>query len=286
MKILGICHDVLICSAAVVDDGRVVSAIAEERLDRRKQSRVFPTLAIERCLAESALRFEDLDEIVVAWNPSIELETLPAGWLGARRDRAEHLLQVPARLMAQAGAWASHELTIGWGVRGRAAADVRRPLRRARRQQLLHEPVRRRGRGRARRSRREADQPARTGPGRRDHDTAGGALPALDRALLRRGDAVPRVPSRFRRVEGDGARVVRGSRQRVPPRAVGSRESRARRDVRARARVLRVLQPVRPAHVLGQVRAGVRTTAPSRRGSAAPTTSVSRPRHSRCSSAR
>jgi len=85
MKILGICHDVLICSAAVVDNGRVVSAIAEERLDRRKQSRGFPTLAIDRCLAEAGLTIEAIDEVAVAWNPSIDIETIPGGWLDSRR---------------------------------------------------------------------------------------------------------------------------------------------------------------------------------------------------------
>ena len=112
MRILGIGHDVLICSAALVEDGEIVAAIAEERLDRRKQSRVFPTLAIDRCLAEADLAFDDLDEIAIAWNPSIEMETLPAGWLDGRRHRAEHVLQAPARLMRQVGASASHELTI------------------------------------------------------------------------------------------------------------------------------------------------------------------------------
>jgi carbamoyltransferase len=102
----------LICAAAVVEDGAVVSAIAEERLDRRKQSRVFPELAISRCLSDAGMTMSDVDEVAIAWNPSIEIETLPAGWLGARRHRGEHLLQVPARLMRHSGASASHELTL------------------------------------------------------------------------------------------------------------------------------------------------------------------------------
>jgi carbamoyltransferase len=120
MRILGICHDVLICSAAVVDDGRVVSGIAEERLDRKKQSRGFPTLAIDRCLAEAGLTIDDVDEVAVAWNPSIDIETLPGGWLDGRRHRGEHLLQVPARMMRHAGAWASQELTITGAYQGAA----------------------------------------------------------------------------------------------------------------------------------------------------------------------
>jgi carbamoyltransferase len=112
MKILGISHDVLICSAAVVVDGRVTAAIPEERLDRQKQSRVFPTLAIQRCLEESGLKLEDIDEIAVGWNPSIELETIPSGFLGARRWRTEHLAQVPARVMQLLGTGATDALTV------------------------------------------------------------------------------------------------------------------------------------------------------------------------------
>lgn len=112
MRTLGLCHDVLVCAAALVEDGRVVSAIPEERLDRRKQSRTFPTLAIDRCLSEAGWSIQDVDEIAVAWNPSIDLEALPSGWLDARRHRGEHLLQVPARLMRQAGAGASAGITI------------------------------------------------------------------------------------------------------------------------------------------------------------------------------
>lgn len=112
MKILGIAHDVYICSAAVVVDGEVVSAIAEERLDRKKQSRVFPTLAIDRCLREAGLAMTDLDEIAVAWNPSIELRSTPAGYLDARRWRTEHLTQVPARLATLSGTDADGEMTL------------------------------------------------------------------------------------------------------------------------------------------------------------------------------
>jgi len=85
VRILGICHDVYICSAAVVDDGVVVSAIAEERLDRRKRSSVFPEQAVSRCLDEAGISIRDVDEIAVAWNPSIDIQTLPDGYLSARR---------------------------------------------------------------------------------------------------------------------------------------------------------------------------------------------------------
>ncbi len=104
MKILGVCHDVFICSACVVVDGRVVVAIPEERLDRVKQSHVFPQLAIQECLRAAGLTFADLDEIAVAWQPMIDAETTPGGYTDARRWRTEHLMQVPTRLLRLAGA--------------------------------------------------------------------------------------------------------------------------------------------------------------------------------------
>jgi carbamoyltransferase len=118
MNVLGISHDVLICSAALVRDGRVVSAIAEERLDRVKQSRVFPSLAIQRCLDIGGLALSDIDEIAVGWNPGIELETIPSGYLSARRWRTEHLSQVPARFMQLLGTTATDEITVRGAAQG------------------------------------------------------------------------------------------------------------------------------------------------------------------------
>ena len=118
MNVLGICHDVLICSAALVRDGVVISAIPEERLDRVKQSRVFPSLAIQKCLELGGLSLSDVDEIAIAWNPGIDLETIPAGYLSARRWRTEHLTQVPARFMQLLGTGATDEITMTGAAAG------------------------------------------------------------------------------------------------------------------------------------------------------------------------
>ncbi|MBV8950076.1 MAG: carbamoyltransferase [Actinobacteria bacterium] len=101
-----------ICSACVVEDGRIVVAIPEERLDRVKMSNVFPVRAIEACLDQAGIGMADLDEIAVAWNPVIDLETTPAGYLNARRWRVEHLTQVPARLLGLAGQRAGDTATF------------------------------------------------------------------------------------------------------------------------------------------------------------------------------
>ena len=112
MKILGICHDVFICSACVVVDGKVLAAISEERLDRVKRSRVFPLKAIEKCLEIAGITIGEIDEIAIAWNPGIEMETILPGYLSGRIMRSEHMVQVPGRLMSIAGMPASQMLSL------------------------------------------------------------------------------------------------------------------------------------------------------------------------------
>ena len=112
MRILGICHDVLICAAGLIEDGRVVAAIPEERLDRNKQSRVFPTRAIQACLDQAGVTMADIDEIAVAWNPGIDAETTPSGWVGARRWRAEHFSQIPIRFLQSQGQRAADTISM------------------------------------------------------------------------------------------------------------------------------------------------------------------------------
>lgn len=112
MRLLGLCHDVNICSACVVVDGRVVAAVPEERLDRVKRSRGFPVRAIDECLRLAGQSFGDIQEIAIGWNPGIDAETVPDGYLQSRRAHAEHFMQVPARLLRAAAARASHATTL------------------------------------------------------------------------------------------------------------------------------------------------------------------------------
>ena len=112
MKILGLCHDVFICSACIIADGQIVCAIPEERLDRVKQSRHFPVAAVNKCLEQAGLTIAEIDEIAVAWNPAIELETIPDGYLNSRRWRVEHMTQVPGQFMQIAAAKAASKFTV------------------------------------------------------------------------------------------------------------------------------------------------------------------------------
>lgn len=69
MFILGISayyHD---SAAALVKDGVVIAAAAEERFNRKKHYKGFPTLACQFCLAYASIKIEDVDRIVFYEKP-------------------------------------------------------------------------------------------------------------------------------------------------------------------------------------------------------------------------
>ncbi|HEX5853275.1 MAG TPA: carbamoyltransferase C-terminal domain-containing protein [Solirubrobacteraceae bacterium] len=55
-------------AAALVIDGELVAAVAEERINRRKHTGEFPLGAIEACLTQAGLRLSDIDEIAHAFD--------------------------------------------------------------------------------------------------------------------------------------------------------------------------------------------------------------------------
>jgi carbamoyltransferase len=63
-------HD---AAAVLVEDGRVLAAIEEERLNRVKHSNAFPTRAIRRCLEQAGVGLEDVDRIGVDFSePNVD----------------------------------------------------------------------------------------------------------------------------------------------------------------------------------------------------------------------
>src|SRR5262245_46821988 len=54
-------------AAVLVEDGRVVAAIENERLNRIKHSNKFPLEAIQFCLKERGLSLPDVDRIAYYW---------------------------------------------------------------------------------------------------------------------------------------------------------------------------------------------------------------------------
>ncbi|WP_380849326.1 carbamoyltransferase [Streptomyces coerulescens] len=58
-------HD---AAAALLIDGRLVAAVEEERLNREKKTTDFPTHAIDWCLAEAGITYDDVDLFAFPWN--------------------------------------------------------------------------------------------------------------------------------------------------------------------------------------------------------------------------
>ena len=69
MNVLGISAHYHDASAAVVSDGQVIAAAAEERFTLQKHDPSFPRYAIEFCLHEAGIAAQDLDEIVFYEEP-------------------------------------------------------------------------------------------------------------------------------------------------------------------------------------------------------------------------
>lgn len=69
MTILGLNYYFHDSSSCILKDGKLLSAIEEERLNRDKHTREFPSLSAARCLKEAGLEFRDVDYIAVSIKP-------------------------------------------------------------------------------------------------------------------------------------------------------------------------------------------------------------------------
>ena len=79
MIVLGI-NDGHQASAAIMVDGRLVAAIAEERFTRRKNEHGYPQYAVEACLRLAGVAAKDLDRVAIA------TRDLPPAYFSIRRD--------------------------------------------------------------------------------------------------------------------------------------------------------------------------------------------------------
>ena len=79
MVVLGI-HDGHQSSAALIVDGKLIAAVAEERFTRKKNEHGYPKNAIDECLKIAALTKEDINHVAVA------TKDLPPNYFMIRRD--------------------------------------------------------------------------------------------------------------------------------------------------------------------------------------------------------
>ncbi|MFD0836309.1 carbamoyltransferase [Mariniflexile aquimaris] len=73
MIILGLNYYFHDSTACLIKDGQLLAAIEEERLNRDKHTRVFPMLAIDRCLKMAGLTYNDINHIAVSIKPTHNL---------------------------------------------------------------------------------------------------------------------------------------------------------------------------------------------------------------------
>ncbi len=99
MTILGISafyHD---SAAALVQDGKIISAAQEERFTRKKHDESFPIQAIKFCLKHSGLSISDLDAIAFYDKPLLKFERLLETYYGfAPKGLASFLQSMPVWL--------------------------------------------------------------------------------------------------------------------------------------------------------------------------------------------
>ena len=110
MYCLGISHDLWISSAALTEDGAVIGAICEERLNRIKRCKRFPIKAVDACLEMAGIEVGELDLIVSGWNPVHHLESLHPRFSETARWRAEYLYAVPNYILQRASPFPTGEV--------------------------------------------------------------------------------------------------------------------------------------------------------------------------------
>ncbi len=112
MLILGFnsTHD---CGAALVEDGRIVFAVEEERLTRRKHQGGFPARSLQACLDARGVDWSAVDAVAHYWNPRAGLfrfgwhvlRNLPRSRTFFRRQPGiwSHMSGLPRRLRQEFG---------------------------------------------------------------------------------------------------------------------------------------------------------------------------------------
>jgi carbamoyltransferase len=100
MIIIGLNYDMHIASAALVKDGELLAAVAEERLSRDKRSRHFPVNSIKYCLDQAGCTIEDVDYFASSWNPGAYLTKFNPLVSNNRRSFSEHLYSVPDHIFS------------------------------------------------------------------------------------------------------------------------------------------------------------------------------------------
>ena len=115
MKILSVYPYTHLSSSALVVDGELVAAAAEERFNREKMSTKFPVRSANWCLNSAGLGWEDLDLIAVPWNPMRNINSASRRWVNELTWRGEMLSHVPTEIMRAMDGPAASSMQVRFG---------------------------------------------------------------------------------------------------------------------------------------------------------------------------
>ncbi|MCX8020062.1 MAG: hypothetical protein N2747_06165 [Chitinophagaceae bacterium] len=115
MKILAVYPYIHLSSSALLIDGEIVAASPEERFDRQKMSTAFPIKSATWCLKSQGLSWEDLDMIVVPWNPMRNINYASKRWVNEMNWRGQLLSHVPIQIMRAMNGPLLNEMEVKWG---------------------------------------------------------------------------------------------------------------------------------------------------------------------------
>lgn len=99
-------------SSCLLIDGAIAAAAQEERFNREKRTRKFPSLSMDWCLEKSGLTIDDISAIAVSVNPAVYLENFSPLNTERARYRGELLFSPLNLLMGKYGLKAGGETFV------------------------------------------------------------------------------------------------------------------------------------------------------------------------------
>ena len=115
MKILSVYPWTHISSSALMINGKVVTGSPEERFNKIKYSTAFPIQSADWCLKNNNLKWEDLDLIVVPWNPMHNINHANSRWDSTMTWRGQMLSHVPTNIMRAIKGNAEKQMEVSFG---------------------------------------------------------------------------------------------------------------------------------------------------------------------------
>ena len=97
--ILGINSTGFNTASCLIKNGKLISAVEEERIIREKRTRKFPIESIKYNLLKAGVSFDQLNTIAISWNPAINLEAHNLAQSERSRFLGEIFYSVPSHLL-------------------------------------------------------------------------------------------------------------------------------------------------------------------------------------------